>query len=149
MVSQWGRASTDVQALLNDGTPGARLDAYDQVSDGRDPHRRDASVSRLYFKVPVSVSERRSRRRDGGLNCFNDTESPGLQPPQEPPHLSSTSDHFLSNAVMSALAPKSRHIDAQRRRSLLQGRAFRQHTQDMLTLEVFQPCSMHGGNEHA
>ena len=29
-----GRASSDVQALLNDGTPGARLDAYDQGSDG-------------------------------------------------------------------------------------------------------------------
>jgi hypothetical protein len=93
--------------------------------------------------------EPRSPRRDSGPNCFNDNESPGSQPLQQPPDISSTSAHFLSNAVMSAFAPKSRRIDAQCCRGLLQGRAFRKHTQDMLTLEVFPPCSMFGGNEHA
>jgi hypothetical protein len=61
-----GRASSDVQALLNDGTPGARLDAYDQLSDGHDPHRNDASVSRLYFKVPAQSASDDRRAATAG-----------------------------------------------------------------------------------
>ena len=53
-----GRASSDLQALLNDGTSGARLDADDQLSDGRDPHRSDAFVSRQDFTSKCRLSQR-------------------------------------------------------------------------------------------
>jgi hypothetical protein len=37
------------------------------------------SQDKTLLQSAGSVSERRSPRRDSGLNCFNDTESPGSQ----------------------------------------------------------------------
>jgi hypothetical protein len=113
MVSQPVVRAPDVQALLNDGT--AVLASMPTIKSLVMVVTRTETMRLSQdFTSKCRISRRaRSPRRDSGPNCFNNTESLGSQPLQQPPHKFNLGELFLNNAVMSAFAPKSRHMDAQ------------------------------------